>query len=38
VFPGMLTAFIVLVAPTFFLPQQPVWNEFAEWFARLPLS
>jgi hypothetical protein len=38
VLPGMLTAFIVLVAPTFFLPQQPVWHEFAEWFARLPLS
>jgi hypothetical protein len=37
VFPGMLTAFIVLVAPTFFLPQQPVWTQFAEWYARLPM-
>ena len=37
VFPGMLLTFIVLVAPTFFLPQLRVWADFAEWFAQLPL-
>jgi uncharacterized membrane protein len=37
VFPAMLAVFVVSQAPTFFVYQQPVWREFARWYAGLPL-
>lgn len=37
VFPGMLLAFLVAEAPTFFLPQTAAWRAFAQWYAGLPL-
>ena len=37
IFPAMLVAFVVLQAPTFFLPGTPGWRAFALWYIGLPL-
>lgn len=37
VFPGMLAAFVVMQAPTFFLYKTEAWAGFAKWYAGLPL-
>src|SRR2546423_11176661 len=37
VFPKMLALFVLFELPTFFLPQSPAWDAFANWFGKLPL-
>jgi len=37
VFPAMLTLFVLLELPTFFLPHMPAWASFGRWFGALPL-
>jgi len=37
VFLGMLVVLVALQVPTFFLYKLPVWQQFATWFAGLPL-
>ena len=37
VFPRMLTAFVVMQVPTFFLYKTTAWLAFTQWFAALPL-
>lgn len=37
VFPAMLAVFIAAQVPTFIVPTQPFWHDFALWYGGLPI-